>query len=262
MIKRFILIVLCLIAFRADAMQLIGGKPSYCDSLSWTPIIASPSFTLDFDHTTAGETSCGTNDEIGSLSSATIGDAAVANPGSDGNVLIVAGANNTITFDNSGTYFASTSGEMVVTFALKADNIDADQEIVSIIGVADQDRLVLRLNDDENAILVWEDHNGGGETVVSTDLSSYIGDWVQIHARWDTAKGSDEFCGNWRIDANGDGDYSDGGVEDWNGWTCDATNNSAWATEPGENDIIIGSLANHDQDVEIDDVEFASSASY
>jgi len=242
------------------AIARMNAVADYCDSLSWTPIASSPEFTLDFDHTTAGETSCGTNDEVGTLSSATIGDAAVANPGSDGNVLIVAGANNTITFDNSGTYFASTSGEIVVTFALKADNIDADQYLIYITGVADEDRLSLRLNSDENLVVAWEDNNTHSASVPTVDLSSYIGDWVQIHVRWDVTKGSDEFCVNWRIDANGDGDYSDGGVETWDGWTCDTDDLSAWAVEPGENDIVIGSLANHDQDVEIDDIEIESSA--
>ena len=61
-----------------------------------------------------------------------------------------------------------------------------------------------------------------------------------------------------RVDDNRDGDFGDGGAEDWTGWTgeASATDLEAWASEPTTDDFKFGiTTATHTQNIYIDDLE-------
>ena len=270
-------LLLCLILIFAPALALAGHYYSaidsggdYCSGISW-PTLSD--FTLDFDHTTDDKTSCGTNDEVGTLSNATIATPTLSSPGSGGDCLLADATGDIITFDNDGAYFTSQYGEIYLLVKLAGNNA-ADYDIINIIETAAEDRLEFIIEGTGLPSIYIESNNSGTIQVGtggSFDFDNYYGDWVQVHIQWDSTRctdgtcdgaGEDECRMRFRVDDNRDGDFSDGGVEDWSSWFAEtsATNLDTWAAEPTTGDIKFGIVfGTHNENIEIDDIEISNS---
>lgn len=280
--KRLFLVLLCLAFWLPSNASMVrlpyvqdvqagmvigsGSGGDYCSSITWNTI---SDFTLDFSHPTDARTACGT-DEVGVLTTATIATPAIASPGSGGDALYVAANTSYIQFDNTGSPFTSQYGEIISNFQISGDGSNNDF-LFNIVGVPAQDRMEIYVHGSTGRIYVtWEDNNNGTIDIYSGDVDAFYGDWIQIHVKWDTTRctdgtcdgvGEDELAIRTRVDDNRDGDFADGGAEDWTAWTYEtsAVDMGAWATEPGENDIYIGIYGTtYTQDIYIDDVEISN----
>jgi len=63
-----------------------------------------------------------------------------------------------------------------------------------------------------------------------------------------------------RVDDNQDGDFDDGGAEDWTSWEYEASaiDMGTWSAEPSTDDFKFGIVTGtYDYQVEIDDVELS-----
>jgi len=253
------------------ARKNVAGGGDYCSGQSWNSFT---NFRLDFDHTTDNKNAClSSGTETGALTSATVATPGLASPGSGGDALLCDGDDHYIAFDNSGTYFQSQYGELKFLVYLAGDNTD-NQTIFRIQEVASQDLLLLTLKGDGLVTLRWEDNNQGTiDTIgaINNDLDDYYGDWVQIHVQWDTTRctdgtcdgvGEDELQARSRVDDNRDGDFNDGGNENWTAWhgESSAIDFGAWSAEPTTDDFKFGiSYGTQNQNIYIDDVEISYS---
>ncbi len=239
----------------------------YCDSQTWNTLT---SFRLDFDHSTDGSTAClSTGTELGVLTGATIATPPLASPGSGGNALYANATAEYITFSNTLPYFRSLYGELMFKFLIEGDNAST-YYLINIIQTAAQDRLQIYVALGGRTAYIWEDNNNGGiNENIGIDVDAYYGKWIQIHVKWDTTRctdgtcdgaGEDEFCTRARVDANADGDFLDGGAEDWTAWACEssAVDMNTWAVEPTTDDFKFGIVSGtYDVYVYIDDVEIS-----
>ncbi len=241
----------------------------YCDSQTWNTLT---SFRLDFDHSTDGSTAClSTGTELGVLTGATIAPPPLASPGSGGHALLADASGKYITFSNPLPYFRSLYGELTFKFLIEGNNAN-NYSLIDIIQTANEDRLQFQVLGTGKFNIIWEDNNCGAlglSLPAAFDVDAYYGDWIQVHIRWDTTRctaepcdgaGEDEFCARFRVDDNQDGDFLDGGAEDWTGWNCEAitTDYHVWASEPGANDFKFGIVSGtYDVYVYIDDVEIS-----
>lgn len=249
-----------------------GGPAEHCSGIAWNTLTQ---FALDFDNETPEQTCESASDgETGVLSAnTTIVTPALVSPGSGGDALFVNGDSENIIFDNAGTYFASQYGELYFLMQLAGDNTEQDY-IILIEEVGFQDYLRVRLNTAGTIGITWEDNNSGSVSITLTvDLDNHYGDWAQIHLKWDTTRctqgdgncadaGEDELAGRMRVDDNRDGDFNDGGAEDWTAWTLETSDIDleAWVAEPTTDDFEFGiATATYTQNIYIDDVEITPS---
>jgi hypothetical protein len=159
---------------------------------------------------------------------------------------------------------------------LAGDNT-ANQNILQIVAQAFNDDLTVSVS----AILgkvgvTWEDNNQGLVSIANVvQLDTYVGDWVQIHIKWDTTRcddgGGTEPCDTdaseeelgvrYRVDDNQDGDFGDGGAEDWSAWTYEASalNMKPWDPEPTTDDMLYGMQGTHVVDIRMDDIEISDT---
>jgi len=258
----------CLVGSGAGA----GGE--YCSGISWNTL---SDFTLDFDHTTDNRKACyGSSDgELGvDNNSPSYVTPATVSPVSGGKALLADGNNEYLDFDNSNTYFQSQYGSLMVTFMVADNNAENLFAPLEIIQTANEEQLRLWVNSTGEMYMTWESGNDGADTTELFDFDDgpYYGCWVQLHIIWDTTRCTDtgegcgdaeeeEIAGRYRIDANADGDFDDGGVENWQNYveSDDATDHTVWDTEPTTNDIHIGLNSVHECNVYVDDVEFSTA---
>lgn len=222
-----------------------GGD--YCSGISWPTV--GDDFTLDFDHTTDARTACGTFGSTGTLTDAVVGSPPATFPGSGGNVMVADGDAHYITFDNDGQ-FSSTAGTIFLEIRTTAATVGHD--IFRATGTAFQDWLLIEHVVNGNLQARWEDNNSGDITITcGYDMDNYDGDVTQVQVIWDTGRctSGDGNCGatyelacRQRVDDNNDGDFSDGGAEDWSSWSYEASDLDLepFATEPGVGDILFG----------------------
>lgn len=251
---------------------------TYCDGVSWNTLT---DFTLDFDHTDDSKNACisgGT--ETGTLTSATVTTPGTASPLSGGGALYADGSTHKIEFDNSTPYFDSQYGEIKISFNVAA-MLSVNQNICYIAGDSDNKFLIYAASND-SLYWLWEDNNAGNKSFyIENVINNYAGDWIQLHIKWDTTRctdgdgncadstangdwtqaGEDELCMQYRVDDNQDGDFSDGGAENWSSWTCESStyDYEEWAAEPGNDEVDFGSGSDYDQATYIDDVEISVS---
>jgi hypothetical protein len=65
-----------------------------------------------------------------------------------------------------------------------------------------------------------------------------------------------------RVDANNDGDFDDGGAETWSAWFCEtsATDMNEWASEPWDGSISFGLIdGTYSYQVDVDDLEISNA---
>ena len=266
---------------RMTTMIVGGGAPAggggFCASQSWNTLT---DFSVDFDHTTDAKTSCydTADGELGDFAAGTtIATPPTVSPVSGGNAVYCDTDNQYIIFDNGATYFNSTYGELYMSIYLAGNNGNSI-DLTRIYGVASEDRLHIVLQNSGSLDIIWEDDNGGivWFTLFDMDPVNSFGYayWAQIHVKWDTTRCGDgegdtcdtdaseeELCARYRADDNADGDYGDGGIEDWQAYTCEssATNLMPWQVEPATDDFEYGLQGTHDVDIYIDDIEISAS---
>lgn len=276
---RKILIALLLLLFampaHADMNGYIAGSGGvavdYCTTQTWATLT---SFKLDFDHTSDTKTAClASGTQVGVDAASTT----IANPsptttgiGSGGNALSPDTAGDYIHFDNTSSILKTQYGEMYIKFKYD-NNGGATYYIFTINPASSTERFYLYVDLSGNVTTLWEDNNHGQLTLTAIDADGYYGDWVQVHIKWDTTRctdgtcdgvGEDELCIRARVDANNDGDFGDGGAEDWAAWVCEtsATDLAAWATEPTTDSLQFGLiLGTYDVGIHIDDVEISNA---
>lgn len=246
----------------------LAGAAEHCSGISWNTFA---SFALDFDNETAEQACESAGDgETGVLTNATVATPGLVSPGSGGDALLCDGDTHYIDFDNSTPFFRSVYGELMakilVTVATTAEDI-----VIQIQQVAYQDRLQTYVAATGIIYCRWEDNDSGAVEVSGPDTDLYIGDWIQIHIKWDTTRctqgdgncgdaNEDEFCMRYRVDDNRDGDFGDGGAEDWSAWTCEAStlDLEVWSAEPTTDDFLFGIVgATHSQTIYVDDIEIS-----
>jgi hypothetical protein len=266
------LAVECFAGVQSRIAQTVGargkGATDYCASQAWNTYT---DFALDFDHTSDEKSACedATTSETGTYNAGT--DTTTLTPDSPisgGKCLNGDADSQYIQFDNTDSYFASASGEIRFSVQL-SDNNTGNDRILDIFHLAAQDLLNVYVMATGVVQVNWEDNNDGGFTIASVDLDSYYDKWVQIWIQWDTTRCTDGTCDGvgedevqvaWRADANGDGDFGDGGVENWSAWAGEtsATDANTWAGEPGDNDINFGiksASATYTVPIYLDDLE-------
>ena len=281
MIFRIVLLLLLLVspawAFSPAIQAVVGSSGAatdYCAGTTWNTFTA---FRLDFDHTTDTKTAClASGTQVGELS----GTPGISTPlplsiGSGGNALITAATDEHILFDASPTILKSQYGELMVKLNY-AGNSAANYIPFYAVGVTGQDRLLLYIDSSGATTVVFEDHNHGDVSASIVDLDGYYGDWILIHAKWDTTRctdgtcnsstangnwtqaGEDELCVRYKVDANNDGSWD----ADWSAWSCEtsAIDMGSFASEPGVGGIQVG-LAEisgvFDVSVMVDDLEIS-----
>ena len=246
-----------------------GDPPSFCSSQSWATYT---DFKIDFDHTTDEKYAClDSGTETGTLDGATIASHTITNPGSGGNTLFGDATNDSIEFHNTGSYFNSAYGSFRCLINIDGEN-NTDYIFAYIIPVDYDNRLRLSIGANGLLQVLWEDHNGGiiNTYVNATDFENHPGDWGQIEVKWDTTActAGDGNCGETneigarvRVDDNRDGDFDDGGAEDWTDWSYESSTQdlNAWAVEPSTEDIVFGLGGTHNVDFNMDDIEISNS---
>jgi hypothetical protein len=251
-----------------------GGEGTYCEGITW-PILSSPSFTLDFDHTDDEKKSCGTNEEVGVFDNGTI----VAPPyamnqaGSSGGNALRIDSGEDIYFDNDGGYLVSTSGTISLLLLQTATPSNDDNKFDLVYDeFADQIRFFETNSDD--LVVEIEGTNQGPVSVTGEDIGAHDGKWIQVQIRWDAGRcaaapctdgGEDEVCIRSRVDDNSDGEFAGGGAEDWVAWACDTDTDdyTTWTFEAGSNDIRFGqSFDASSSFFFLDDIEIESSATW
>lgn len=255
-----------------------GSAADYCASQTWNTFTA---FRLDFDHTTDTKTAClVSGSQVGvDNGSSSISNPSPVSPGSGGNAILPDESGDYIHFDNSASIFKSEYGEIKALINYP-NNSTTSIRVFHALGVANQDYLSIEVNPNGFACVVWEDHNRDIlYSCILVDLDSYYGKWAQVHVKWDTTRcasgacnvdsrsgdwtqaGDDELCIRIRVDANADGDFADGGVENWSAWSCDTNNDKdlqSFASEPGQDSIRIGYTGGtYDYPIYVDDVEIS-----
>lgn len=259
-----------------DNVAKVGGVTTSagggCGAQSWNTF---SDFRLDFDQATAFDACLTSGTETGgSVNSPTVVTPPTASPVSGGNCLYANNGNDYIQFDNTGPYFQSQYGEVMFSFRQDQDNAGEDT-ILRISHAFQEDWLLFSINEFGALFVTWEDNNDGAVTITVPviDIDSHRDEWIQCHIKWDTTActdgngncedgGADNELGvRCRVDDNDDGDFDDGGLEDWPAWTYDGDTDDlqAWASEPGENDIFIGFIGTHSTDYWVDDLEISYS---
>lgn len=255
-----------------QAVVGINGAPAdYCTTQTWATLT---SFKLDFGHTTDTKTAClSTGTELGITSAGTtISTPTPASPGSGGGAITGDATAEYIDFDNSLPYFQSQYGELYLKALVTGNNAN-DTRLLGIVQTANEDQLIVQVTASGGWQALWEDHNSGVVSVIVSgaydlDAAGY-NHWAQIHVKWDTTRctdtgencadaGEDELCMRVRIDTNDDGDFGDGGAEDWSSYSCetDATDMLAWTAEPTTDDFKFGLVTGtYDVQIWVDDVE-------
>ena len=278
MMRKFIIILILLFfcfGFSSPHHRIIARKNTvvaYCDGVSW-PILSNPSFTIDFDNTTDTRKSCFTNEEQGVLTNgATIVSPAVATPTggsyegngvSGGNALLIDGNDEHIIFNNDGSYFSSTSGEISFLVNLMGDNNSSDF-LVGIYHADTTDEFNIIITEFGWLTIQWEGSNETLKAINLVDMDPYgYGKWFKVQVRWDTGLGDNSLCGRYKVETT----VGNGWAADFTSWNCDH-DITAFATEPGTSDIGFGMLdwqfdgdANN-VDIYIDDIEIKSSTSW
>lgn len=250
--KAILLLSICFVLAMTQADPDTGtgsvSSTDYCSGVSWNTLT---DFYIDFDHTTDNKTACGA-DEIGTLTDATIADPSVANPGSDGDALHITAANDGLSFDNTGSYVDpdGTYGEIYFLWR-QADSGTGNTDVFTLGPDLNANYILVYITSVDALRVQWEDNNAGSIQLTIVDLTSYLGDWIQVHIKWDTERctdgtcdgaGEDELCGRYRIDDNQDGDFNDGGIEDWSSLVCETTAQDMenWGATMGADDVRIG----------------------
>jgi len=256
-------------------MVIGGGVPSggesYCSGTTWE---TSDDFWLDFDHTTSNVNACVTGDstETGTLTNATIATPVLESPISGGDAILADGDEHYITYDNTTSYFTSQYGTITFTFKIASDSTNG-HKILRIFDVWGQDHFYVNYGSNGYFSVFWEDHNSNIANITNfgVDLDGHDDEWVQVKIIWDTTRcsaepctdaGEDELCATVRVDDNSDGDFDDGGAEDWAAWRCETDQDDflEWDTEPGENDITFGLYDGTQVEViYVDDLEISNS---
>jgi hypothetical protein len=252
-----------------------GGVPAaaggFCASQSWNTLT---DFSVDFDHTTDNKQACynASDGEVGTLNnSATIATPGTIGPVSGGDAVLSDADQRFIDFDNDTPYFDSKWGELYFTFLVTGDNTEED--CILNINHDANNRLRLYISASGAMSLLWEDNSAGNINIGGADVDDTSADWIQVHIKWDTTRctdgdgncgdaNEDEVAMRWRIDDNRDGDFGDGGNEDWSAWEVESSTKDAaiWATEPGANDVILGIWgATHTVNIYVDDLEISKS---
>lgn len=251
--------------------QTVKSTGGYCAGQGWNTLT---DFRLDFDHTDDNKNACTPIDtETGTLTNATIADDGITSPLSGGDSLLCDGDNHIITFDgvdDSGTtYFNSKWGTLYFSIVLAGDNTN-EHDIVNIIQTAAEDRLEVILEATGKFFIIMEGQNNGtvSHGHAGFDMDNYYDKLVQGRMKWDSTRCTDGTCDGagedeikiaLRVDDNADGDFDDGGVEDWNESTStDADDLPIWAAEPGVGDFKFGIVNGvHTQNIKIDDIEIS-----
>ena len=258
----------------ANALVILGGHyggaAAYCDTQTWNTLT---SFRLDFDNTDGNHIAClavGT-ELLTDVATPIIEAVPYAMTGASGGNCIKFNSNDeNILGDNTNSYFNSAYGEVYFLVILAGNNAD-NYYFFYPQAVVGEDRLRFEIAPTGVTYILWEDHNGDTDQIDIVDLDSYYNKWVQFHIVWDTTEctAGDGNCGavnevgaRWRADANGDGDFEDGGVENWSAYCYISSTDDfeAWVSEPGADEIIIGlNPATYDVDVWMDDIEISSA---
>jgi hypothetical protein len=252
-----------------------SGAASYCSGITW-PVLTSPDFTLDFDHTTDTKDACvvGDTTEDGECvptagcATDTIIDATppATSPGSGGNALDVTGgifyrwyASNT-----SQNYMDSTDGELILTFYY-ATYGGTDTGLFIATGDS-SNGFEFFLDTVEDIYVRWED--SGDDTTVQTGCSvgGNIAKWIQLHFQWDITRctqgdgncadaGEDEFACRTRV--------YDAGWGAWTAWQNETSGEDfgAFATAIGTNGIRYGTHGLESHDIHLDDLEIKKTYS-
>ena len=246
------------------ANVVVGGAAGdFCSAQDWNVLT---SFRLDFDHTTDNKTAClASGTEVGTLATGTIVTPGTPSPGSGGDALYANANTEYIHFDNPAPYFRSLYGELYILFMVPAEP-GSTMDFVNIYDSAD-DRLELAITATGKINALWEDNNAGSIQEESAfDISNAcVGssncydDWIQAHVIWDTTAGGNvEFGHQYRVDDNRDGDFEDGGAEDWTSMEYATGDLNEMGTEPTTDDFKFGYHdATYQVDIYIDDVEIS-----
>jgi hypothetical protein len=251
----------------------VPAAAGFCASQSWNTLT---DFSVDFDHTTDNKQACydASDGEVGVLNNgATIATPPTVSPVSGGDAVLANGDSRYIDFDNDTPYFNSQYGEIYFTVYLAGNNTGADYFLY--ISHDGNNKLNFQISSTGAFYVVWEDNSGGNaSTTGGPDFDDYYGDWLQFHVKWDTTRcqdagdtcdggAADEELGfRYRIDDNRDGDFDDGGVEDWSAFIYEqsALRFDAWAAEPGDGDIKAGlTTATYSENIYVDDLEISKS---
>lgn len=253
-----------------------GVAADYCASQSWDTFAA---FKFDFDHTTNNLYAClASGTSTGTLVNAAAGQVTGPTPsttgiGSGGNALVTDATTEYITFTNTSSIFQSQYGEIMFKVNLAGNNA-ADYYVFQIVQTAAEERLQVYVADTGHTYVLWEDNNHGSVSIGSApafDFDDNYGDWAQIHIKWDTTRCSDGTCDGAgedelgiriRFDTNNDGDFDDGGDEDWSAWAYEtsAIDMGAWETEPTTDKIQFGLISGaFDQAIWVDDLEISNA---